>query len=84
MKKKENAKNSKRNNIMQAAVEIFAARGFHKATIAEIAQKANVSTGLIYSNFENKQDILLSIVVNCCKRKLLIRKKRLFINCGLF
>ena len=49
----------KRSDIMQAALELIAERGFHGAPMAEIAEKAGVAAGTIYRYFENK-DVLIT------------------------
>ena len=54
---------SKRAKILDAATKIFAEKGYQYATISEIAKEAGMATGLIYSYFKNKLDLLLSIVV---------------------
>jgi len=53
---------TKRTKIVDAATKVFAEKGYHYATMSEIAKEAGMSTGLIYSYFENKLDILLSII----------------------
>jgi TetR/AcrR family fatty acid metabolism transcriptional regulator len=50
-----------RNEILNAAVEVFKECGYEKATIKKIAEKAEVADGSIYNYFENKRDILLSL-----------------------
>jgi AcrR family transcriptional regulator len=50
-----------RSAIISAAVELFAKKGFSATTTDEIARKAKVSKGLIFSHFATKQDILLAI-----------------------
>lgn len=53
-------KNSdKRTDILQAALQLIAERGFHAAPMAEIAEKAGVAAGTIYLYFKNK-DILIN------------------------
>ncbi len=47
-----------REAILNAALELFAARGFHGATIQEIATAAEVSKGLIYNYFPSKKALL--------------------------
>ncbi|MFC1671443.1 TetR/AcrR family transcriptional regulator [Spirochaetota bacterium] len=54
---------SKRIKILEAATMVFAEKGYQYATIADIAKEAGISTGLLYSYFENKLDVLLSIVL---------------------
>lgn len=51
----------KRELIIEAAVEVFAEKGFHSARISDIARKAGVADGTIYLYFKNKEDLLLSI-----------------------
>ena len=52
---------AKRTRITEAAVEVFAERGFHSSRVSEIARRAGVADGTIYLYFKNKEDILLSI-----------------------
>ncbi len=51
----------KRTLIINAAIEVFAERGFLLAPVAEIARRAGVADGTIYRYFKNKDDLLLSI-----------------------
>ncbi len=50
--------NDKREMIRNAAIRLFARRGFHHTTTDRIADAAGVSVGTIYNYFDNKQDIL--------------------------
>lgn len=52
---------SKGERIRKAAVQVFAAKGFYNAKIAEIALKAKVATGTVYLYYKSKDDILISI-----------------------
>jgi len=49
----------KRSDIMQAALELIAKQGFHRAPMAVIAEKAGVAAGTIYRYFESK-DVLIT------------------------
>jgi AcrR family transcriptional regulator len=49
----------RRGQIIAAAVELFARRGYYRTTILEIARKAGVSSGLIYQYVRDKDDVLL-------------------------
>lgn len=49
----------KYDQILAAAVKVFADRGFAQSTIAQIAQEAGVADGTIYLYFKNKDDILV-------------------------
>lgn len=51
----------KRQRILQAAVKVFARKGYFAAKVAEIARKAGVADGTIYLYFRNKEDILVSL-----------------------
>jgi TetR/AcrR family fatty acid metabolism transcriptional regulator len=51
----------KRILITEAAIEVFADKGFHQARISDIAKRAGVADGTIYLYFKNKEDLLLSI-----------------------
>ena len=51
----------KRQRILQAAVKVFARKGYHGAKVAEIARRADVADGTIYLYFRNKEDILVSL-----------------------
>ncbi len=52
---------NKHQKIMQAAVKVFAEKGFFNSRISEIAKEANVADGTIYLYFKNKDDILISL-----------------------
>lgn len=49
----------KYDQILGAAIKVFAERGFSQSTISQIAQEAGVADGTIYLYFKNKDDILV-------------------------
>jgi AcrR family transcriptional regulator len=51
-----------RARILQAARDVFGARGFHAATIEEIADAAGLSNGAIYYNFDSKGDLFFALL----------------------
>jgi TetR/AcrR family transcriptional regulator, fatty acid metabolism regulator protein len=51
----------RRKQILRAAIEVFAERGFHRTRVSDIAKKAGVAYGLIYHYFESKDDVLNSV-----------------------
>jgi TetR/AcrR family fatty acid metabolism transcriptional regulator len=51
----------KRKRILQAAVKVFARRGYFGARVSEIAKRAGVADGTIYLYFRNKEDILVRL-----------------------
>src|SRR5512133_1438760 len=52
----------RQEQILSAASIVFAEKGYQRATTREIAEKADVSEGLIYSYFESKDHLLLAIL----------------------
>jgi AcrR family transcriptional regulator len=53
----------RRAQIVAAAIELFGRQGYHVTTIREVAQKAQVSVGLIYQYVEDKEDVLFLALV---------------------
>jgi len=51
----------KHQKIIQAAIKVFARKGFYNARVSEIAKEAEVADGTIYLYFKNKDDILISL-----------------------
>ena len=51
----------KHDQIIEAAVKVFAKKGFYNAKVSEIAREASVADGTIYLYFKNKDDILISL-----------------------
>jgi TetR/AcrR family fatty acid metabolism transcriptional regulator len=52
---------ARRERILDAAARIFAAKGFHPATIRDVAREAGIADGTIYNYFENKTALLLGV-----------------------
>jgi TetR/AcrR family transcriptional regulator, fatty acid metabolism regulator protein len=55
---------NKEEEILRAAIKVFAEVGYSNAKISKIAEVANIATGSIYSYFENKEKILFTILKN--------------------
>jgi AcrR family transcriptional regulator len=53
----EQLREQSRERILTAALEVFAEKGFHSATISDITARAGVSRGLITYYFPGKQDL---------------------------
>ena len=53
--------NNKRELITEAAIAVFAQKGYRSARVADVAKRAGVADGTIYLYFKNKEDLLLSI-----------------------
>lgn len=72
----------KRKEIISAAIDVFAKKGYNKSNIMEVAEKAGVATGTVYLYFKNKDDLLLQSMktmmdVNLAeiKKKVSVEKK---------
>jgi AcrR family transcriptional regulator len=50
-----------RARLLEAAESVFARRGFHAASVEEVAEEAGFSTGAVYSNFGGKEDLFLAL-----------------------
>ena len=62
-KKTKDGNPSKREAIRDAAVKVFAAKGYHTATVSEVAEVANVGKGTVYFYYASKEDLLMEILV---------------------
>ena len=51
-----------RELLLAAARRVFLARGYHGSTLEAIAAEAGFSKGVVYSQFESKADLFLSIL----------------------
>ena len=58
----EEIRNEKKQLIKDAALELFASEGYHSTSISKIAEKANISKGLLYNYFASKEELLQSII----------------------
>jgi TetR/AcrR family transcriptional regulator len=52
-----------RAQLLDAAEEVFGRKGFHQATLKEVAELAEFSVGSVYSFFANKDDLFRQIFV---------------------
>ncbi len=70
----DNLPEEKRRRILEVATKEFAKKGYHDASISNIASKSGISVGAVYKYFDNKQDLFLTIVDHSIDRmeKLLI------------
>ena len=58
------------NNLIEAAAEVFAERGYDGAGVAEIARRAGVTTGAIYSRYRGKAELLFEALDNALENHL--------------
>ncbi|MEW6337428.1 MAG: TetR/AcrR family transcriptional regulator [Acidobacteriota bacterium] len=55
-------KQRRRSEIVRAAVDVFAERGYFAARMREVAAKAGVADGTLYLYFKGKEDLLVSVL----------------------
>lgn len=53
---------TRRTQILDAATAVFAARGFSRATVRDVARAAGIADGTIYIYFPSKTDLLIGIL----------------------
>jgi len=61
-KRKEREFNLRRTEILDAAVKVFAAKGFHNATVAEIAAASGFAIGTLYQFFDGKEQLYTAML----------------------
>jgi AcrR family transcriptional regulator len=52
----------RREQILDAAMRVFAQKGFLRATNKDIAREAGITPGLIYHYFDNKEAVLMGVI----------------------
>ena len=54
-------KEARKDNLIDAALRVFAEKGYSDTTMTDIARKAGVSTPVLYEYFKTKEDLLFAI-----------------------
>ncbi len=62
LSRREREKRARQQDILNAARELFAAKGFRETTLDEIAQKAEFGKGTLYNYFASKEDIFHALI----------------------
>ena len=63
-------KPDKRDAILRAAIDTFAARGYFTAQVADVARAAGIAAGTVYLYFRGKDDLLVSIFERTMKEAI--------------
>ena len=58
----------RRDEVLGAAEELFASRGYHAASVRDIADALNIKGGSLYAHIETKEDLLWEILVAAADR----------------
>ncbi|WP_154402251.1 TetR/AcrR family transcriptional regulator [Ornithinimicrobium cavernae] len=59
-----------RRSILMAAAHIFAARGYHAASMTDVQAAVGCSRGTLYYHFSSKDEILFEICLSSTERQL--------------
>jgi AcrR family transcriptional regulator len=59
---------ARRRQLLDAALEVFVARGYHAAAMDEIADRAGVSKPVLYQHFPGKQELYLALLDESVER----------------
>ena len=60
--RKEREFNMRRAEILRQAEKVFASKGFHNVTMAEIADASGFSIGSLYQFFKGKEDLYITMI----------------------
>ena len=67
---------TRRDEILATAAELFAARGFHGVSVADIGAACGVSGPALYKHFASKDDILAEMLVAISEELLSVGRER--------
>ncbi len=67
----------KRRQILDAAVTVFARKGYFTARVSDVASAASVADGTIYLYFKNKDDIIVSLFSDFLEKHLARAKEEI-------
>ena len=65
MSSPESLTDTRRADILRAALKCFAAKGFHATTMSDIARACEMSAGNLYNYFAGKVDIVEELARHC-------------------
>lgn len=70
MRIRQQRKTETREALLESAARVFARRGYHDASLEEIARDAGRTTGSVYSSFRGKDDLFLSLIEGHIDREM--------------
>jgi len=70
------APSSRREQILATAAELFAARGFHGVSVAELGAACGISGPALYKHFPSKQAMLAEMLTSISERLLAVGRER--------
>ena len=75
-------KSSTREQILEAALDLFAVNGYEATSISQLADAVGIRKASLYSHFANKQDILDTVVETVLKGYAMLTIRFLFALTG--
>lgn len=73
---------SRREQILATAADLFAARGFHGVSVAELGAACGISGPALYKHFASKQAMLAEMLVSISERLLEVGRERVAAGSG--
>ncbi|MEZ0577346.1 TetR/AcrR family transcriptional regulator [Nocardioides sp. MH1] len=70
------AEPTRREQILAAAAELFAARGFHGVSVSELGAACGISGPALYKHFSSKQAMLAEMLVSISEELLAVGRER--------
>ncbi|WP_148616071.1 TetR/AcrR family transcriptional regulator [Nocardioides rubriscoriae] len=67
---------SRREQILATAAELFAARGFHGVSVAELGTACGISGPALYKHFASKDAVLAEMLVSISEQLLAVGRER--------
>ncbi len=64
IERRQNEKEQREKDILEAARKVFAEKGYKRATINDIAREAEFSPGTLYLYFKNKEELYTSLAID--------------------
>lgn len=75
MNRREREKLFRKHEIIEAALQIFAQKGYKATTLDEIAEKSEFGKGTIYNYFSSKEEIYTEIITSAIEQHQIIIRK---------
>src|SRR6185503_21237519 len=60
----------RREQILDCALELFANKGYHGASIADVCTRAKIGRATLYQYFDDKRDVLMALADRIARRVL--------------
>ena len=67
---------SRRDQILATAAELFASRGYHGVSVADLGAACGISGPALYKHFESKQAVLAEMLVSISEELLRVGRER--------